>query len=127
MAKDDLYLISYKILLIENNVEDAGIITSALEKDAFNVFKTTVGKSIDDVNTFRPDLVIINPDNSLDEEIISLCDTIRLNSPIFEIPIILLSSRIDLEKFAITCDATYVSKPLDVLDFCNTVKDTLSI
>ena len=120
-------MIPYKILLIESNVEDADIITSALEKDVFIIFQTIIAKSLYEVDTFRPDLVIINPDNSLDEEIISICDTISLKNPILEIPIILLSSRIDLERFAITCNAIYVYKPLDVLDFCNTVKDTLSI
>ena len=53
---------------------------------------------------------------------------IKDNFKIAKVPFILISSTDELEYYAKICEAAaYVSKPLDVPDFINTVKDILSI
>lgn len=119
---------SHKILLLENMLKDANEITSTLENNGFVIFKTTFVELFKDLIAFHPDLIIINPESKPDREIIAIFKKLTFGMSVFQRPIILVSSRTDLDKFALTCQATaYIYKPLCVIDLCNTVKDLLSI
>ena len=104
------------------------IVTMVLEDEGFLILPTNFTSILKDSIEFKPDLVIISPRLRSCLEITTLCKQLRLDHHRPELPIIFLSARFDLKVFAYQCDASaYISKPFEIADLCNTVKDVLSI
>jgi len=117
-----------KILLLENDIDMESIVTIILNDEGFLVGHTNFKSILVDVVGFKPDLVILSPRLRTHTEISKLCKDVRSARSVLLLPIIFLSARLDLELFTHQCDATaYVEKPFEVNDFCNTVKDILSL
>ena len=118
----------FNILLLENCIDMESLVTLILEDEGFIVSTTNFTSILKDSLLFQPDLVILSPRLRTFKEINLLCKNLRAQFPKLILPIIFISKRFDLEKFAEQCCASaYVSKPFGNTDLCNTVKDVLSI
>ena len=117
-----------KILLLENDIHVEAIVMMILEDEGFNVRPTKYTSILQDASIYQPDLVIISPRLRTCLEITTLCEILRFGSRTIDLPIMFLSARYNLEDFARQCDASaYISKPFQIVDLCNTVKDVLSL
>jgi DNA-binding response OmpR family regulator len=116
------------ILLLENCVDMEYLVRLLLEEEGLIVSTSSFTSILKDSLLLEPDLIILSPRLRQFTEINQLCKNLRAQHPKFILPIMFLSARLDLEKFAEKCNANaYVSKPFGNIDFLNTVKDVLSI
>jgi DNA-binding response OmpR family regulator len=117
-----------KILIVESNIDTANIIHRILSKDSFEVYHATLVNLKSEIDIIKPDLIVLDhlPENELNGS--DFCKEFKLSKQQSDLPIILISESTDLEQIAKDCDAdAYILKPFDDEDFCNTVKDMLSI
>jgi DNA-binding response OmpR family regulator len=117
-----------KILVLENDVDIIAIMMIILEDSGFDAFITTAVTIYDDIASISPDLLIL--DYGLYSTIsgLDICTRLRIleDPPLLEV--ILVSAFNNLDKLAESCNASaYIVKPFDIVDFCNTVKDIMSI
>lgn len=115
-------MIPLKILIFGYDKAIVDIVELGLQSENF-ITHITIWRNISEqIKEFKPDLLI------LDFQFIESCQQIARDSTIYNVPFILISHPKDIEFYSHICDAAaYVIKPLDVLDFVNTVKDVLSI
>lgn len=99
----------------------------ALGAQGFSTMDTTHETIYQAIDSFRPDLVILEFDltskikpTTYEKVCLKLC--------MAKIPIVLVSSSNMVEDYAVMYKAdAYTMKPLDYTDLCNTVKDVLSL
>lgn len=117
-----------KILIVESNIDTANIIQRILSEDSFEVHQATIVNLKSSIDTIKPDLIVLDhlPENELNGS--DFCKEFKLSKQESDVPIILISESADLEEIAKDCNAdAYILKPFDDEDFCNTVKDILSL
>jgi two-component system OmpR family response regulator len=118
---------SGRIMLIENDTDISEIITLNLNKKDFKVFPSDGEFLFKDIISTKPNLIIIDYFLKRKETGADLCNSIKTNSNFQHIPVILMSSLIDLEYTAKECKATsLIYKPFDMTDFINRVLTALS-
>jgi DNA-binding response OmpR family regulator len=116
------------ILVLENDVVTSNIMIIILKEAGFTTRLTTTDRVILDVLTLNPELLILDLRLESFTTGAVICQTIRSQAHSALLPIILVSASNQLEVHARVCNAdAYISKPFDNTDFCNTVKDVLSI
>ena len=116
------------VLVLENDVETLEIMIIVLKEAGFATRITTADRIILDVLTLNPKLLILDLRLESFTTGAVICQTIRSHAHSALLPIILVSASNKLEAHAIVCNAdAYILKPFDNADFCNTVKDVLSI
>ncbi|HEX3384882.1 MAG TPA: response regulator [Mucilaginibacter sp.] len=115
-----------KILIIENDADIRDIITYVLEDEGFSVASIASPESLDAVVHHQPDLVLI-------DEWVSghpghrLCQRIKQFHRLMHVPVIILSTAIDIEKIALECQADgYLPKPFDLTTLVETVQEQLA-
>lgn len=115
-------MIPFKVLIFGHDEGILKIVIDSLQSEKF-ITETSRWENIaEQIKRFEPDLMV------LDFQSLDSCRQIKDNFTIAKVPFILISSTDELESYAKICEAAaYVSKPLDVPDFINTVKDILSI
>ena len=110
-------MIPFKILIFSHDKAILEIVEHSLQSENFITGTSRWENIAGQIERFDPDLMILD-----------FCRQIKDNLTIAKVPFILISSSDELEYYARICEAAaYVSKPLDVPDFINTVKDILSI
>jgi two-component system phosphate regulon response regulator PhoB len=111
-----------KILVIENDVDTAYIITVILDSAGYTVAQTTVASFDADLVSIQPDLIII--DYRLESYIngANLCERLKNDNVTAAIPAILISACPGLPEIASSCKAdAYIEKPFDISHFVSTV------
>lgn len=117
-----------KVLVVENDVDTADIICFILAEENFDVHHTKTVDLNTCIDTMKPDLIIL--DHLLEYGITGahLCKQLKSNRVDPGPFVILMSALNNLDNIARDCDAdAYINKPFDITDFCNTVKDVLSL
>ncbi len=115
-------MIPFKVLIFGHDKAILEIVEHSLQSENFITETTRWENLAEQIEKFEPDLMV------LDFQSLDSCRQIKDNFKIAKVPFILISSTDELEYYAKICEAAaYVSKPLDVPDFINTVKDILSI
>jgi DNA-binding response OmpR family regulator len=117
-----------KVLLVENDIDTANIICFILAEENFDVHHTRTVDLKRCIDSMKPDLIIL--DHLLEYGITGahLCKQLKSNHDNASPFIILMSATTNLDHIARDCDAdAYINKPFDITDFCNTVKDVLSL
>jgi DNA-binding response OmpR family regulator len=117
-----------RIMLIENDIDIAGIVNIILTAEGFEVLESNICQFDKDIVQFEPHLIIL--DYLLEHGIsgADLCANLKSNFNTMHIPVILISALMHLERISIHCEATaYINKPFDLDDFVNKVKDSIPI
>ena len=116
------------ILVLENDVDTFDTIMIILTNAGFSTRATKADRVLLDVATIEPDLLILDHNPEAVTTGSGICQAIRSSVHVASLPILLVSASHQLEEHAHAWNATaYISKPFDNTDFCNTVKDILSI
>jgi DNA-binding response OmpR family regulator len=116
------------ILVLENDVNTLDTIIMMLKQAGFSNRVTTADRVILDVLTLNPDLLILDLRLESFTTGAVICQTIRSHAHSALLPIILISASDQLKAHALICNAdAYISKPFDINEFCNTVKNVLAI
>jgi DNA-binding response OmpR family regulator len=116
------------VLVLENDVVTSNIMIIVLKEAGFTTRVTTADRVILDVLTLNPRLLILDLRLESFTTGAVICQTIRSHAHSALLPIILVSASNQLEAHARFCNAdAYVSKPIDTNQFCNTIKEVLSL
>ncbi|WP_316739402.1 response regulator [Pedobacter aquatilis] len=115
-----------KILIVDDDVVNADLLTSIFEKENFDVESIHNCDLLQAViQHFRPNLIVMDIQlNCADGRI--LCNIIKDNPKNSKIPVILLSALRPKEFLEIPCSADdFIIKPFDVEDLLEIVKSYL--
>lgn len=114
------------ILVLERNANTSAYIIHILKHEGFTIASTTVETVMDDLDSFQPDLLVLELilEGSTTSE--SLCRHIR--GKVVALPIVLISEDDQLPDRAWDYQAdAYIFIPFDRVDFINTLLDVLSL
>lgn len=120
---------AHDIYLIDNNDELKKTLVELFKSEKDYKFKKVDTKRIDEALKNIPSLIIINED-SVDEDIIELCKSVRANEDNSITPIIVISSnrekshRIDVLK---ECVEHYIKAPIDKEYLYHTIKNVIRL
>jgi DNA-binding response OmpR family regulator len=117
---------SGKIIVIENDTDISELITLFLQEENYLMFQSKGDAIFQDILRIKPDLIIIDYFLKRGMTGAELCLTIKSSSLFEHIPIILMSSLVDLEYTAKECKATsLVYKPFNIHDLHSRIKEAL--
>jgi DNA-binding response OmpR family regulator len=113
------------ILVIEDDDDTLQIIGIILSEMGHNVINSLTLKSMDDIKTLKPDLILLDhrlKDGSGDQ----LCLSLKSDQLTQQIPVIFLSADINVARLAERAGAdTYITKPFDLEMLIAVVKNFL--
>jgi two-component system phosphate regulon response regulator PhoB len=114
-----------KIIVIEDNHDILDMIAYILEDEGYEVMSSLNAEPLKDIETHNPDLVLLDdwlPDGYGHR----LCATLKDNPVTAHIPVLLISSVINLPELAKKGKADgFISKPFDIEHLISMVKEHL--
>jgi len=110
-----------RVLIIENDRDIRDLVEMILEEEGFETLSMPEPQTLRGVVEFKPHLILI-------DEFINnkpghrLCLQIKDSGMLKNIPVIIISTAIDIELIAKECKANdYLRKPFDIRDMIDTV------
>jgi DNA-binding response OmpR family regulator len=115
-----------KVLIIEDDAGIQELISYILEEEGFRV-DTTVHSLATDLTPHKADLILLDEWVNKKEGHM-LCKEIKMMHATQHIPVIILSTSVDIKEIAKNCDADgYISKPFDIDEVVKEVKRVLKM
>ncbi len=114
-----------KILIVDDHLDILNVVERFLKLNNYNVLTQTNGLNIHDVvSSYKPDLILL--DLQIDGRLSTpICKKIKETT---NIPVILFSAYLDLEKVSHECNAdAYISKPFDLEYLLNIISEQLNV
>lgn len=114
-----------KIIIIDNDRDTLDILSFLFEDLEFEVFQYTNRIPIGEIIEKNPDIILL--DYYLDDCYGSeICTELKENPMTMHVPIVLLSTSLDLHKIAMDSGAdAYLAKPFDIQNIENLVGELL--
>ncbi|HEY4197649.1 MAG TPA: response regulator [Mucilaginibacter sp.] len=111
-----------RILVLEDNKQSLDLIEEILAGEGYHVISFNHYESVDDINDFGPQLILLDIRLS-DGYGHLLCEDLKADPRTHLIPVILISGADNLEKIARECQADdFLPKPFDMNDLLQKVK-----
>jgi two-component system phosphate regulon response regulator PhoB len=114
-----------KIIVIEDNNDILDMIAYILEDEGYEVIPSLNAEPLKDIETHRPDLILLDdwlPDGYGHK----LCAQLKGSSETSHIPVLLVSSVVNLQDLAQKSKADgYIAKPFDIHHLIAMVKQHL--
>ncbi|MDB5020899.1 MAG: cseB [Pedobacter sp.] len=115
-----------KVLIIEDDAGIQELITYILETDGFEV-ESTVNNLTTDLTPFNADVILLDEWINKKEGHM-LCKEIKMVHATQHIPVIILSTAVDIEEIARNCDADgFIAKPFDIEEVSKEVRRVLQM
>ncbi|MBW4889421.1 response regulator [Mucilaginibacter sp. HMF5004] len=115
-----------KIIVIEDNHDILDMISYILEDEGYEVLPSLNSEPLKDIETSKPDLILLD-DWLPDSYGHRLCATLKQNPVTAHIPVLLISSVINLPELAKKANADgFITKPFDIDHLISMVKEHLS-
>ena len=115
-----------KIIVIEDNHDILDMIAYILEDEGYEVLSSINAEPLKDVESYKPDLILLDdwlPDGYGHQ----VCGTLKSNVNTSHIPVLLISSVVNLPELARSCNADgYIAKPFDIYHLIDVVKSHLN-
>jgi DNA-binding response OmpR family regulator len=119
-------MVKKKVLIIEDDAGIQELISYILETDGFQV-ETTVHDLTTDLSPFRADVILLDEWVNKKEGHM-LCKEIKQVHATQHIPVIIMSTDVDIKEIAKNCNADgFISKPFDIEDVTAEVKRVLEL
>jgi two-component system phosphate regulon response regulator PhoB len=111
-----------KIIVIEDNHDILDMIAYILEDEGYEVLPSVNSEPLKEVESHKPDLILLD-DWLTDGYGHKLCADLKSNPAIAHIPVLLISSVVNLAELAQKSKADgFIAKPFDIHHLIDTVK-----
>ena len=105
------------LLIIEDDADARGMITFTFENNGYNVVQSDKALSVEEIHEIQPHIIIVDymingaPGNDL-------CLKLKASELTGQIPIILYSATVSIDKIRIkSCADGFIAKPYELEDF----------
>ncbi|MGZ3767217.1 MAG: response regulator [Mucilaginibacter sp.] len=114
------------IIIIENDLDTLEILSYVFRGSEYQVLTYPNSVSIEEISTKNPDIILLDYflDDSLGSE---MCIALKENLMTRNVPVILMSTALNLKDITFACAADgYIEKPFDLDLLTNSVKRLLN-
>lgn len=115
-----------KVLVVDDDLDILSLVQMTLNMHGFNTAVLSKWEGIDDsIDSFKPDLILLDVSlGGADGR--EICKRLKTSEETQQIPIILFSANIEMEKSVDKCNAqAFISKPYELNYFINTIKSNI--
>jgi len=110
-----------RVLIIENDRDIRDLVEMILKEEGFETLSMPEPRTLDQILEFKPDIILIDEfvNNKPGHR---LCLKMKHSNLLKNIPVVVLSTALDIELIAKECEANdYLRKPFDIQDMVDTV------
>lgn len=112
-----------KVVIIEKDRDILDVVSYILKEAGYTVSAfETENVSLEKIITEKPDLILLDVIN-VSEEGTALCESIKKNSRLGNIPIVALSTHLKPQLIKETCADEVMKKPFDIDELIQVVED----
>lgn len=114
-----------RILIIDDDRDILAILSLVLEEAGYVVIGSESGAAIDNLETIKPDLILLDIRiNGYPKSGTEICTELKSHMSFREIPVILISAESEIHILARDCAAdAYIRKPFDIYELIDFLKD----